>query len=96
MLLAYYHSAWWLWLTAFVGANVLRVYFTGFCQMARILGRLGLKPGAAFGEGWAGIPVDGEARDGPGTCRGSIPTAGAVAADRRLHADGDIRAVRFC
>jgi hypothetical protein len=34
----------WLWLTAFVGANLLQSGFTGFCPAAMILRRLGLKP----------------------------------------------------
>lgn len=38
----------WYWLTAFVGANLLQASFTGFCPLAMILKRLGLKPGAAF------------------------------------------------
>lgn len=37
-----------LWLTAFVGANLFQSAFTGFCPLAMILKRLGLKPGAAF------------------------------------------------
>ncbi len=37
-----------LWLTAFVGANLLQSAFTGFCPLAKILKRIGLKPGAAF------------------------------------------------
>lgn len=50
LVLAHYHSIYWLWLTAFVGLNMLQASFTGFCPLARILGGLGLKPGAAFGE----------------------------------------------
>lgn len=50
LLLSYYHSAYWLWLTAFVGLNMLQASFTGFCPLARILARMGLKSGAAFGE----------------------------------------------
>lgn len=42
------HSPYWLWFTAFVGANMLQASFTGFCPLARILGRFGVKPGAAF------------------------------------------------
>ena len=42
------HSIHWLWFTAFVGANMLQASFTGFCPLALILGRLGVKPGAAF------------------------------------------------
>lgn len=34
----------WLWLTAFVGANLLQSGFTGFCPAAMILRRIGLKP----------------------------------------------------
>jgi hypothetical protein len=38
----------WFWLTAFVGANLLQSSFTGFCPLAMILRRLGMKPGPAF------------------------------------------------
>jgi hypothetical protein len=41
-------NAWWLLLTAFVGLNLLQSAFTGFCPLALILKRLGIKPGAAF------------------------------------------------
>ncbi len=46
--LAHYHSPNWLWFTAFVGANMLQASFTGFCPLAMILRRLGVKDGAAF------------------------------------------------
>ncbi len=42
------HSPYWLWLTAFVGANMLQASFTGFCPLAMLLAKLGVKPGAAF------------------------------------------------
>ncbi|MCX7088573.1 MAG: DUF2892 domain-containing protein [Methylococcales bacterium] len=48
LLLAQLHSTNWLWVTAFVGANLLQSAFTGFCPMAIILKRLGFKPGCAF------------------------------------------------
>ncbi len=48
LLLAHYHSEYWLWFTAFVGANMLQSAFTGFCPMAMILKKLGVKPGNAF------------------------------------------------
>ena len=48
LLLAHYQSANWLWFTAFVGANLLQSAFTGFCPMAMILKKLGVKPGCAF------------------------------------------------
>ena len=48
LLLAHYHSEYWLWFTAFVGANLFQSAFTGFCPMAMILKKLGVKPGRAF------------------------------------------------
>lgn len=38
----------WLWVAAFVGANLLQSAFTGFCPLAMVLRKLGLKPGCAF------------------------------------------------
>jgi len=38
----------WFWLTAFVGANLLQSSFTGFCPLALILRKLGMRPGPAF------------------------------------------------
>lgn len=48
LLLAHFHSENWLWFTAFVGANLLQSAFTGFCPLAVILKKLGVKPGCAF------------------------------------------------
>lgn len=48
LLLAVKHDTNWLWLTAFVGANLLQSAFTGFCPLASILKRMGSKSGAAF------------------------------------------------
>jgi len=48
LLLGVYVSPNWFWLTAFVGANLLQSAFTGFCPLAVILRRAGVKPGAAF------------------------------------------------
>lgn len=48
LLLANYHSENWLWFTAFVGANLFQSAFTGFCPLAMILKKLGVKPGCAF------------------------------------------------
>lgn len=42
------HSVYWLWFTAFVGANMLQASFTGFCPMARILAKFGAPSGVAF------------------------------------------------
>ncbi|RMD87663.1 MAG: DUF2892 domain-containing protein [Candidatus Dadabacteria bacterium] len=38
----------WLWLTAFVGANMLQAAFTGFCPAAMVMEKLGIKKGCAF------------------------------------------------
>ncbi|HEU4483901.1 MAG TPA: DUF2892 domain-containing protein [Povalibacter sp.] len=46
--LGLYVSPNWYWLSAFVGANLLQSSFTGFCPLAKILKRLGVRPGAAF------------------------------------------------
>ena len=46
--LAVWLSPYWLWLTAFVGANLLQASFTGFCPLAKILAKLHVKPGPAF------------------------------------------------
>lgn len=48
LLLAHFVNPLWLWLTAFVGANLLQSAFTGFCPLAAILRRLGVRPGVAF------------------------------------------------
>jgi len=45
---AVFHSLYWLWLTAFVGANLLQASITGFCPLALILKSLGYKSGSAF------------------------------------------------
>ncbi len=43
LLLSVIHSPYWLWFTAFVGANLLQSSFTGFCPMAIILKTVGVK-----------------------------------------------------
>ena len=46
--LNYLHHPYWLALTAFVGLNLFQASFTGFCPLALILKKLGLKSGPAF------------------------------------------------
>ena len=48
VLLSQLHHVYWLFLTAFVGANLLQASLTGFCPLAKILKALGSKPGQAF------------------------------------------------
>ncbi len=42
------HHIYWLFLTAFVGANLFQASITGFCPLAKILKAFGSKPGQAF------------------------------------------------
>lgn len=48
LVLGYYVHPYWLFLTAFVGLNMLQAAFTGLCPLAMILKKIGLKPGQAF------------------------------------------------
>jgi Protein of unknown function (DUF2892) len=43
-LLAWLYSPYWLIFTAFIGINLIIFGATGFCLMANILYKLGLKP----------------------------------------------------
>ena len=45
LLLAHFHSLYWLWLTAFAGFNLLQSSFTGFCPLEPILRKLGVANG---------------------------------------------------
>ena len=46
--LTLYVNPLFVWLTVFVGANLLQSAFTGFCPAAIIFKKLGVKPGSAF------------------------------------------------
>ncbi len=48
LLLSWLHSHYWLWFTAFVGANLLQSAFTGFCPAAKVFKAFGAKAGKAF------------------------------------------------
>ena len=48
LILSQIHSTYWLWFTAFVGANMLQASVSGFCPLAVILKKLGKTPGRAF------------------------------------------------
>ena len=54
LLLAHFHSPYWLWFTAFVGFNLLQSSFTNFCPLEMALKALGFgrsccEPGQASG-----------------------------------------------
>ncbi len=38
----------WMWLTVFVGLNLMQASFTRFCPAAMLFRRLGVRPGTAF------------------------------------------------
>lgn len=42
-----FHSAYWLWFTAFVGANLLQFGFSKVCPLGFILKKLGVKESCA-------------------------------------------------
>ena len=48
LLLSHYVSTDWLWVTAFVGANLLQASITGLCPLAKILQAMGVRAGCAF------------------------------------------------
>ncbi len=48
VLLAVYHNMNWLWLTGFIGLNLLQAAFTGFCPAALIFKKMGIQAGCAF------------------------------------------------
>jgi Protein of unknown function (DUF2892) len=48
VVLSVLHHPYWLWLTAFAGANMLQSAFTGFCPAAMFFKRIGFKAGTAF------------------------------------------------
>ncbi len=42
--LAHFHSPYWLWFTAFVGANLFQSALTRWCLMEDILRKVGVPP----------------------------------------------------
>lgn len=42
LLLAHFVHPYWIWFTAFVGANLLQSAFTGLCPIEKILAKLGV------------------------------------------------------
>ena len=50
LLLAHYHSPYWLWFTAFVGFNLLQSSFTNFCPLEIILKKFSVGGSCCEGE----------------------------------------------
>ncbi len=47
--LAHWHSPYWLWLTAFVGANLLQSGLTNWCLLSSLLAKAGVSKSGACG-----------------------------------------------
>ncbi len=54
LLLAHYHSLYWLWVTAFVGFNLFQSSFTNFCPLEMILRKLGAVSSPSQGDTTSG------------------------------------------
>ena len=48
VLLAVYHSIYWLWLTGIMGAHLIQASFTGMCPVVMALKKLGFQTRAGF------------------------------------------------
>jgi hypothetical protein len=48
VLLAVFQSHYWLWLTLFVGLNLVQSAFTNWCPMVWLLSKAGLRPCTAM------------------------------------------------
>lgn len=48
LLLSQLHSPYWLWLTAFIGFNLLQSSYTGYCPLATALKKRGGQAKAVF------------------------------------------------
>ena len=48
VVLTVYVSPYFIWLTVFIGANLVQSAFTGFCPAAMVFKKLGARPGTAF------------------------------------------------
>ena len=46
--LTLYASPYFVWLTVFVGANLMQASLTGFCPAAIVFRKLGVRPGVVF------------------------------------------------
>lgn len=46
--LTYWVHPGFVWLTAFVGANLFQSAFTGFCPAAKLFKKIGIRSGTAF------------------------------------------------
>jgi len=54
--LAHYLSVYWLWLTTFVGLNLLQSAFTNWCPAMTFFRKMGLKEAGSCAVPGAGVP----------------------------------------
>lgn len=47
--LAHFHHPNWIWVTVFVGANLLQSGLTNWCLLSRLLAKAGVEAGSACG-----------------------------------------------
>ena len=48
LVLSYAVSPYWCLFTAFIGLNLIQSAFTGFCPAAKVLRKVGIRPGSVF------------------------------------------------
>jgi hypothetical protein len=48
VLLGVFHSIYWLWITALLGAHLVQASFTGFCPVVRTLKSMGYESKPSF------------------------------------------------
>ncbi len=48
VLLAVYHSLYWLWITGLMGAHLIQASFTGMCPVVAFLKKMGFEQKAGF------------------------------------------------
>lgn len=48
VLLAVYHSLYWLWITGLLGAHLIQASFTGMCPVVAFLKKMGFEQKAGF------------------------------------------------
>jgi hypothetical protein len=48
LMLTHWHHPSWVWLTVFIGLNMIQASITGFCPVVFVMKKVGIKDGRAF------------------------------------------------
>ena len=48
LMLRQWHHPYWVWFTVFIGLNMIQASITGFCPVALLMKKVGIKDGQAF------------------------------------------------